>query len=377
SGTYDIRYENNAGTSGTTVLVSPKVNMDNTNPEINNVETDFSAHNTENWTNKDITFTVKVSDPAVNSYSSGVNDVKYSFVGDSDYKQDASAKKLENDIYEFTITAVELSKGGYSGDIYIYAVDSAGNISDKDSSKTVNIKIDIESGTVTIVSVESPDWTNNAVSVKVSVTDITDKVKNSAYSSGIENIKYKKSDDSEWQDVDNDNIIFSDDKKSAEFSFTILAQNYEGTYEVQFTDNAGNVSSTSFPVEMDIAKPVLELYNSDMTEWTNKDVTVTGTAFDNSETPSKYNSGIKAVYYRNAAEAGDWSEADYDSETGKYSFIISEEFYKGDYEIYCEDNAGNTDYKDNITKLFVMIDKISPERTVTYSSPVRAVSSTT
>ncbi len=131
---------------------------------------------------------------------------------------------------------------------------------------------------------------------------------------------------------------------------------------------------TSATIIIDKTDPELKVDNTDMKDWTNGDVTFTGSFSDNL-------SGVEKVQYRhvyNDNTKEDWQDVDFNTEddglSGEFSFTLSAQDFNGYIEIYCEDRAANKDYgkdESKIQKFEVKMDITAPELEVTISEPVR------
>ena len=362
NGTYDIVAYDKAGNESK-IITTENISVDVTPPTIK-VESTIIE---KNWTNSDIQFSVKATDPENNGYASGIKNVKYvlfkngsneaSISGEANYNPDTQE-------YKFSIEAQQLPKGGFNGTVVIYAKDNAGN---KSEENTTTIFVDTKTGQFGTITVNSNTWTNESVTVSGSVSDvISEEIQDKENVSGIHAIKFKKVNEDEWKDLSTKEMGLTDNNKTADYKFTIEKQDYSGEYSIKYIDNAGNESETTFSVMMDKTAPELTVENNDMTDWTNESITFKGTVRDNL-------SGVKAVEYRHIYSDGTkeaWQPAVYTTNdnglNGEYEFTLEPQDFSGYIEIHCVDKAGNNDFKseDEITKRLVKMDISAPELTV-------------
>ncbi|MGN0449498.1 MAG: hypothetical protein ACI4G0_03965 [Ruminococcus sp.] len=366
NGTYDIVAYDKADNISE-IITTEQIFVDRTPPTIKVESTINKKIDGSKWTNSDILFSVKATDPENNGYASGIKNVEYVlFKNGSDKASSSGEAKYNPDTqeYEFSIEAQQLPKGGFNGKVVIYAKDKADN---KSKENTTNIFVDTKTGQFGTITVNSNTWTNESVTVSGSVSDvISEEIQDKENISGIHAIKFKKVNEDEWKDVSTTEMGLTDNNKTADYKFTIEKQNYNGEYSIKYIDNAGNESETTFSVMMDETVPELTVENNDMTDWTKESVTFKGTVKDNL-------SGVKAVEYRHIYSDGTkekWQSAKYTTNdnglTGEYEFTLEPQDFSGYIEIHCIDEAGNNDYKseDEITKRLVKMDISAPELTV-------------
>ena len=372
NGKYYIVAYDKAG-NGSKIVTTENISVDVTPPTVDDVQVEFTeSKGTDGWTNKDIVFTVTASDEKGASRS-GVDVVKYSFADNDNYPKDVDVEANKDGKFTFTIKADDLSigkgkDGGYAGEIFIYAVDKAGNISDEQGSKSIDIKIDTEKGKADIVATTLPvGWQNDSVSVEVNFIDINDK--KPEYISGFSKIEYMKKDFDgavvqDWTELskqsDSNNYCNSEEDK---YTLTFEKTNFNGTYYVRFVDKAGNISNEiSFDAKQDKEEPEIESATVKNTDWTNGKVEIEVKAKDIKADPLNYNSGIKSISFKKSTDDDtNWTEitnivANETEKTAQFTIELPEQNYYGKYDIKCMDNADNdstvfttTEVKQDIT----------------------------
>jgi hypothetical protein len=323
------------------------------------------------WTNQNVTVSGSVSDiydEKNKDNISGIDEIKYKKSGEGEnswIKLTSKEMDLSDDgqtaDFEFVI-----DKQDYSGNYDICYVDKAGN----ELSTTFNVKMDNTAPSLTIDNADMTEWTNGEVIFTGTFSDNL---------SGVENVQYRHvyndGTNEDWQDVkfntDNNGL-------SGDFSFTLPAQNFDGYIEIYCVDRAKNTdygenAISKRKVLMDNTAPSLTINNADMTEteWTNGEVTFTGTFSDNL-------SGVENVQYRHVYNDGtyeDWQDVNFNTSnnglSGDFSFTLPAQNFNGYIEIYCVDRAKNTDYGENaISKRKVLMDNTSPNLKVEISNPV-------
>lgn len=343
NGYYDIKAEDKAGEvteeSGnvTTRLKAVRVKVENTAPQVDSIKVDFTG----DWTNGDLTFTVKASD--VGSVRSGVKLIKYSFADNDKYPQNVEVSEKDGSgSFTFTIKASELSKasgmgGGYAGKLRVVAVDNAGNETKPENGKTAEIKVDTEKGTATVVT-ESLSWTNKERTVTVSFVD---NASDEDYNSGYSKVEYAE-DDNVWKAITP--VIDGDS-----YTLTFATKNYNGSYKIRFYDKAGNVSDevTVDKAKQDTVAPKVDGVTASPTDWTNGTVTFTGTASDLGTAEKEDNSGVAAIFYKKSTDA-EWTQLPEGSlsvndaeKTAEFTLTVPADSYNGTYEFKAVDNATN------------------------------------
>lgn len=347
-GGYDIKCEDKAGEpvnqEGNTAVLenAVTVKLDNTKPSVTGVDTDYTG----DWTNGKLQFTVTPKDNG--SVQSGIAAILYSFEDNDKYPQMVEVKKNLSGKFAFTVNASDLSiakgkDGGYFGKLTVYAKDNAGNISELSDSKTVDIKIDTEKGSASFTQAPS-DWTNGKLVVKVKFTDKNSNV--STYNSGYSYAEYK-TDTQGWTKLGELG------REEDEYTISFDKANYNGSYSFRFVDNAGN-KCDDIVIEhamQDITAPKVASVEVKDTEWANDKITISGDVEDLDFTDNKdYNSGVKTVYFKKAADAkwiditqtdGYTLDIDSAAKTAKFNLVLPPDSYKGEYDFKVEDNAGN------------------------------------
>lgn len=356
NGTYDIVAYDKAGNESK-IITTENVSVDVTAPTVDDVQVEFTdSKGTDDWTNKDIVFTVTASDEKGASRS-GVDVVKYSFADNDNYPKDVDVEANKDGKFAFTITADDLpigkgKDGGYVGKIYIYAVDKAGNISDEQGSKRIEIKVDTEKGKAEIVKILPDGWQKDSVSVEADFIDINDK--KPEYISGFSKIEYMKKDFDgavvqDWTELSkqsNSNNYFNSEEHK--YTLTFGKTNFNGTYYVRFVDKAGNISNEiSFDAEQDKEEPEIESATVKNTDWTNGKVEIEVKAKDIKAEPVNYNSGIKSISFKKSTDDDtNWTEitnivANEAKKSARFTIELPEQNYYGKYDIKCTDNADN------------------------------------
>lgn len=375
NGKYYIVAYDKAG-NGSKIVTTENISVDVTPPTVDDVQVEFTeSKGTDGWTNKDIVFTVTASDEKGASRS-GVDVVKYSFADNDNYPKDVDVEANKDGKFTFTITADDLSigkgkDGGYAGEIFIYAVDKAGNISDEQGSKSIDIKIDTEKGKAEIVNMFPDGWQKASVSVEVNFIDIIDiNDKKPEYISGFSKIEYMKKDSDgavvqNWTELKNDSSSGNKYSINEENKYTLTFEktNFNGTYYVRFVDKAGNISNEIyFDAKQDKEEPEIESATVKNTDWTNGKVEIEVKAKDIKADPLNYNSGIKSISFKKSTDDDtNWTEitnivANETEKTAQFTIELPEQNYYGTYDIKCTDNADNdstvfttTEVKQDIT----------------------------
>ncbi len=280
---YSLEYTDTTGkinhvNSETTVII------DKTAPTVNEV-----LGNPTNWVADEATLTVEAED--------GLSPkLQYSINGGANW----------SDINKFTVT----ENKEYS----IIVKDAVGNIS---SEEKVTVKnIDASAPEIVDLKANITDWTSENVTISGKVSDV---------GSGIKELKYKKTGDSDWSTYtfDDDGNFTLDVDKSGEITYTFYG-----------IDNVGKESSEkSVIVKIDKEAPKVSAEN--ISGWKNKNFKIKGTV---EETLS----GISKVQYRLKGHE-DWNDAvltgeTYDFETNLDTSDKSDKYF---YEIQAIDNTNN------------------------------------
>lgn len=110
---------------------------------------------------------------------------------------------------------------------------------------------------------------------------------------------------------------------------------------------------------MDKEAPVFSDVTEDATVWIYNKTEITGTVIDQGteSNGTTYTSGIEKVEYAKGNETANRTEVEFNSDTNKFSFEITEEF-EGDYYIFATDKAGN---ESDPYRVRVMLDKNPPQ----------------
>lgn len=234
NGAYTFTAKDNAGnTKSESITIS---NIDKTGPEVN-IDYDKS-HLTNGWSSKDINLTITASDN-----QSGVKNITLPN-GEVVNGSSATYKVSSNGTYTFK------------------SEDNVGNITTKTfevGGSNTELKIDKTAPTIMTEYDHASGWTNEDITVNISVTDAE---------SGVKDITLP------------DETVVSGDKAS----FTI-AKN--GTYTIMATDNAGNtqyydvvIDAESGDMKIDKKAPLLNLATDKKNGWVKDSITITAKASD-------------------------------------------------------------------------------------------------
>ncbi len=276
-------------------------NIDRTAPVI-------SVSVPESYSNTSITVTYSATDD-----NSAAGDIRYAVSKISSL----SAEEITGS--ETSYTAAE------NGTYYVYAKDEAGNVAKKAFTIT---KIDREAPIITIEPLDST-WTKDAVTISYSATD--------------------NSNDTIWYAVSKNADLNANQIVGTLTSYSVSEN---GIYYVYAKDRAGNIAKKEVEVtKIDREAPVITV-SSVTDQWTNKDITVTYSAEDNSH---------DTIFY---AVSGSSSLSAEEITGTKTSFVASE---NGTYYVYAKDLAGN------VAKEKVMISKIDKEAPTLTVNPVKDV----
>ncbi len=312
--------------------VSITVQMDDVPPELS-----VSADR-EGWGSSGVTVSGTVIDLDANGADSsanscGVDKVYYYKVG--------SDEITDIDFNNNGKFSVVIDDANQDAKYAFYAVDKVGN-------RCAEVEIEVKTDSVNPVVTATPstsDWTQGDVWVNVTAVDgEADGVK-----SDICKVYYYKGDDS----AEKTEIVADD---NGGYGFTITSQSYEGEYTVYAVDNAGNISDeVTFGVRMDNCAPELvsDTLVASPSEWTNKDVIISGVVSDDL-------SGISKIKLNRADKWRSFNvdmEEDFDAETGRFSITIPADDYEGDYTVTVTDNAGKVSVESDIG---VKMDKTKP-----------------
>lgn len=261
---------------------------------------------------------------------SGVNKVVF---GTDDVFDNAEGEALYdavNATYSFTVDA--------NGTYYVWAVDAAGNHSE---AKAIEItKIDNTDPTISATA-NPENWTNGIIKVEIVAGDVQSNitVKYSDVAVGEATAADAIKEDDKW--------IFSIEKDT------------DGTYTyyVWALDEVGHLKSAEVTVYFDGTAPVVAITPLASTDWTNQDVTVTGTI--DGVTESATASGLDKVVYGTGTDPQNATGVA-TVEGLNYSFTVTT---NGTYNVWSLDKAGN--YSDVATITINHIDKVKPEAAVT------------
>ena len=275
NGSYTFTAKDNAGnTKSESITIS---NIDKTGPEVN---IDYDKSNLANgWSNKDMTLTITASDN-----QSGVKNIT---LPDGEVVNGSSAtyKVSSNGTYTFK------------------SEDNVGNITTKTfevGSSNTELKIDKTAPTIRTEYDHASGWTNEDITVNISVTD---------EESGVKSITLP------------DETVVSGDKAS----FTI---DKNGTYTVMAEDNAGNIQYYDVVIDeesgdmmIDKQAPSLNLATDKKNGWVKDSITIIAKASDS-------DSGVDYILLPDGTKVTD--------STARYSVSKA-----GTYKFETYDKAGN------------------------------------
>lgn len=201
-------------------------------------------------------------------------------------------------------------------------------------------------------------WTNKTVRVSGKCADNKaerDGQERLDYNSGIKEVLYKKSADTEWTSAEV--ISKHDSGTTADFSFDIkVAENdfYSGTYDVKCVDNALNESKVTVTgeIKIDEKAPVfteIPKYSDGSADfsgekWVSGKITVTGAVADSG-------SGIDAVEIKKTGLSAPIripvNDMKYNPEKNHYEFTFTSDAqeFEGEYTFYCVDMVDNESEK--------------------------------
>lgn len=275
------------------------------------------------YTNEDVTVTFTAQDKGTQceidgceTYTSGIASVTYT-------NEDGTVKDqltvTEDGEYEITVSDT-------CDEITVTVTDNNGN----STSETIKISADKVAPTFNgDEEYSTEEWTNEDVTITGTLSDNL---------SGISS-DYDIETDATGVEL---SLDIADDGLSAEYTLTIPAQTFEGDIEVTCYDNAGNSNTITFSVKMDKTDCEIISCTVDPEEWTNVDVTISGTVYD-------ANSGVDSVTAESDAEAVqveysqiENEDADATGTTFSYTVTVPAQNYEGTVTVNFTDVAGNT-----------------------------------
>ena len=233
--------------------------------------------NPDDWTNEAVTVTVPATDV-------GINVILYK-MDNGDWQKENTFTVSDNDIHEF------------------YVKDSLGN-ENSAPAKIKADKYDAKAPVIKSITPNTTEWVSDKVTVTVDATD-----------EGVMGIAYKLGKDGEWQSIN---------------TFDITEN---GTYQVYVKDALGNeiVNPEEIVIgNIDKTAPEIVDFTSTTEDWTNKDVTISGTV-------KEAESGIAKLQYQ--IDKGEWTDLAFDKD-GKFSITVSDEC-SVTYTFKCTDKVGN------------------------------------
>lgn len=214
--------------------------------------------------------------------------------------------KIENvpggEMYGITVSHGNYEEQGLSIDL---TVDGAVN--------NFQLLRETVSPTIDTLDISETNWTKEAVVVSGTVSD---------NQSGVDKVYFKKTGAGSYAEA-----ALNGDS----FSFTIPAQNYDGSYDIYCQDKAGNISAiVQAAVRMDHVAPTTMAYTGQI-EWTNGAVSITGFVWDDF-------SGIDRIYCKKGHSG---TPVEISHHSGAFSLQIPAQSFEGDYVFYSVDQAGN------------------------------------
>ncbi len=305
----------------------------------NNIEAEKAVYTNAPAT---ISGTVTEEQSALSKVEVMLNDGKNKWIESTDIKESDDKKT-----YSFN---AELPQTTYKGGFKLKLTNSAG-ASEEIEFTEPELYLDFTEPVIkkTDINVDVASWTKQAtVSGKVTDAD-----------AGVKSIFYKKSSDDKWTQIPESDVKFSDDGKSADFSFTTEAwDNYEGDYDIKCEDKAGDpvnqdgniaVLKNAVSVKLDNTLPKVNEVQTEYTgDWTNGKLKFTVTPQDNGDIQS----GIASVLYSFDNNSGYPQDVEVKKNgAGKFEFEIDgkdlsvengkDGGYFGKISIAAKDNAGN------------------------------------
>jgi len=216
--------------------VSVMIEIDTTDPVVDDIKADPA-----DWTNTQVKVNGTVSDTASKIANSGVVKVVY---GTTDKYAEATGVALldqEKGTYTFTVD----NANEYDGNYYVWAIDAAGNVSE---AKEVKVQIDTTDPVVDKIDTSHSEWTNENVTITVTVSDDDSQIANSE----IAKVVYSTTD----KYAEATGVALLDQEKGT-YTFTVNNdEEYNGDYYVWAVDKAGNVSAVATVlVQIDTTKP--------------------------------------------------------------------------------------------------------------------------
>lgn len=290
-------------------------NIDKANPTV-----DSAAADPAKWTNGKVTVSGNVSDKGV----SGVAQVAFQ------YGEVKGTATLTDGTYTFVIDEV------FNGTCYVWAVDNAGNASEK---VAVAVKIERTVPTVTAAA-DINEWTKEKVTISGTASD--------EGGAELDKIKYQ------YGEVKGTATL-----KDGTYTFEI-DEAFVGTCYVWSVDNAGNESEKA-EVEVKIERTIPEITAAaDIDAWTNaQKVTVSGTAADKGGADI-----VQQVFYNTTGIYTDEKTPVVLNEDGTYTFDVVNEC-NAKYYVWSVDSVGNVSAPAEVQ---VRIDRTKPTAKVAFEA---------
>jgi len=284
------------------------------------------AANPSGETNSDVTITVTAADDDV------VAKVVY---GTTSVYEQATELIHDNGVYSFTATATEETGYINTNTYYVWAVDTAGNISDVTS---IQVNIDKAAPAFTVTATDGTNaydadtWTD---AEKITVT--AESVEATA------TFKYGTT-----------NVVDDAAAYTAPVEVSAAAgEQVEKTLYFWAVDSLGNTSATptAFTVKIDRKGAVVNTAAASTSDWTDDDVTISGTVSDEGV-------GVEKVVYSSTGDFATASVATLNGSDFTFSVTVADDAkFNGDYTVWAVDKFGNVSAPVTVG---VKVDKIAP-----------------
>ncbi len=174
-----------------------------------------------------VTIEGSVNDPEVNGAKSGVELIEYTFGNITE-----TTTPNEDGTFEVTV-----SVNNFNGTVTFYCIDKAGNRSEP---KSVEIVVDTTPPVIDTAVATPIDWTNGNVIFTCTAHDVEKNIGD--FVSGVAYVAFK-------YEGENGLVEGTATFENDVYTFSIPAQNFNGTVEIWCVDNAGNISDVK-PVEV-------------------------------------------------------------------------------------------------------------------------------
>ncbi len=337
NGKLEFMCEDNAGAAtggeGNKGYATPdaKVYLDIVAPVVKGIDTEYKG----DWTKADFVINGEAADDLGN-VNSGVKNVLCVFRS-SDEEIMRKYVEVKDGKFDATVNVKDFDEaGGFRGDLYLYAIDKANNITE--NPYVVALCIDTLKGDAKILSYDKA-WSSGDVEVKVTFVD-------KKIASGFGSVSYFVEGGEEIPFAD-DCVTKGEEENTLMLKFT--KDNRKERYFLRFRDKAGNVTDGKnlyVDISQDTQPPEMtELTVKPAGRWTNSPIRLSGTAEDNKTGKPEANSGISRVEYKKSTDES-WTQVSsltFHSNKRKatFSFELPDENYEGTYDFRCFDKADN------------------------------------